>query len=214
MIGWMVFYILAIPYFSLYLPLYSFWAMDDFSWGNTRVVVGESGKKLVIHVSPVSSSPFPLALIKALYFKLTSYLRSSCRTRASLIPRSSRSSRGTSTRTSSGRRSRTIRSDLSASLSFSDTLTSVATSTDSSLNFSLLSVAASQRSIRPVELRRAFLLRTPDRLRAAPKPRNVARPRDVALAVLLQSAASAASAIRRRLPPVGLRRQSLPRRVG
>lgn len=51
MIGWMVFYILAIPIFSFYLPLYSFWAMDDFSWGNTRVVVGESGKKLVVHVS-------------------------------------------------------------------------------------------------------------------------------------------------------------------
>jgi hypothetical protein len=26
--------------------------MDNFSWGNTRVVLGESGKKMVIHVSP------------------------------------------------------------------------------------------------------------------------------------------------------------------
>lgn len=50
MIGWMIFYLLAIPIFSFYLPLYSFWKMDDFSWGNTRVVVGEKGKKLVIHV--------------------------------------------------------------------------------------------------------------------------------------------------------------------
>ena len=51
MIGWMVFYILAIPAFSFFLPLYSFWKMDDFSWGATRVVMGEKGKKMVVHVS-------------------------------------------------------------------------------------------------------------------------------------------------------------------
>lgn len=50
MIGWMVFYILAIPVFSFLLPLYSFWKMDDFSWGATRLVLGESGKKLLVHV--------------------------------------------------------------------------------------------------------------------------------------------------------------------
>jgi len=49
MIGWMVFYILAIPAFSFFLPLYSFWKMDDFSWGATRVVLGEKGKKVVVH---------------------------------------------------------------------------------------------------------------------------------------------------------------------
>jgi len=48
MIGWMILYILAIPVFSFALPLYSFWHMDDFSWGNTRVVTGEKGKKIVI----------------------------------------------------------------------------------------------------------------------------------------------------------------------
>lgn len=32
------------PVFSLYIPVYSFWHFDDFSWGNTRVVVGEGGK--------------------------------------------------------------------------------------------------------------------------------------------------------------------------
>ena len=51
MVGWMVFYILAIPVFSFFLPLYSFWRMDDFSWGATRIVLGESGKKMVVHVS-------------------------------------------------------------------------------------------------------------------------------------------------------------------
>ncbi|KAI0027842.1 glycosyltransferase family 2 protein [Vararia minispora EC-137] len=49
MIGWMIFYILAIPAMSFALPFYSFWRMDDFSWGATRIVLGEQGKKLVVH---------------------------------------------------------------------------------------------------------------------------------------------------------------------
>jgi chitin synthase len=48
MIGWMIIYILATPVFAFGLPLYSFWHMDDFSWGNTRIVTGESGQKIVI----------------------------------------------------------------------------------------------------------------------------------------------------------------------
>ena len=48
MVGWMIIYVLAIPVFSLGLPLYSFWHMDDFSWGNTRIVMGEKGKQVVI----------------------------------------------------------------------------------------------------------------------------------------------------------------------
>jgi chitin synthase len=48
MVGWMIIYILATPVFALGLPLYAFWHMDDFSWGNTRVVTGEKGKKIVI----------------------------------------------------------------------------------------------------------------------------------------------------------------------
>lgn len=48
MIGWMLIYILATPVFACALPLYSFWHMDDFSWGNTRIVTGESGKKVVL----------------------------------------------------------------------------------------------------------------------------------------------------------------------
>ena len=47
-IGWMLIYILAIPVFNLALPLYSFWHMDDFSWGSTRVILGEGGKKQII----------------------------------------------------------------------------------------------------------------------------------------------------------------------
>jgi chitin synthase len=44
-IAWMIIYILAIPVFNLFLPLYSFWHFDDFSWGNTRVVLGDAGNK-------------------------------------------------------------------------------------------------------------------------------------------------------------------------
>jgi chitin synthase len=55
MVGWMLFYIIALPLFSFLLPLYSFWRMDDFSWGATRLVMGESGKKIVIHVSAAQS---------------------------------------------------------------------------------------------------------------------------------------------------------------
>ena len=58
MIGWMVFYILAIPAFSFFLPLYSFWRMDDFSWGATRVVLGEKGKKMIVHVRHFTVSIF------------------------------------------------------------------------------------------------------------------------------------------------------------
>ena len=47
-IGWMIIYILAFPIYSFVLPMYSFWKQDDFSWGNTRMILEEkAGKKLV-----------------------------------------------------------------------------------------------------------------------------------------------------------------------
>ncbi|GAA98572.1 glycosyltransferase family 2 protein [Mixia osmundae IAM 14324] len=49
MVGMMIVYIIAIPVFSFILPIMSFWSMDDFSWGNTRIVMGEKGKRLVVH---------------------------------------------------------------------------------------------------------------------------------------------------------------------
>lgn len=48
MIGWMIIYMLATPVFSCGLPLYSFWHMDDFSWGNTRMITGEKGKQIIV----------------------------------------------------------------------------------------------------------------------------------------------------------------------
>lgn len=45
---WMIVSIFAIPVFSFAIPIYSYWHFDDFSWGNTRVVMGDKGKKLVM----------------------------------------------------------------------------------------------------------------------------------------------------------------------
>ncbi|KAJ2785710.1 hypothetical protein H4R18_000401 [Coemansia javaensis] len=59
-IGWMIVYLLAIPFFAFLLPVYSFWRFDDFSWGNTRVVVGESGRK---HVYTVDNEKFDTTTI-------------------------------------------------------------------------------------------------------------------------------------------------------
>ncbi|KNE73155.1 hypothetical protein AMAG_17354 [Allomyces macrogynus ATCC 38327] len=43
-IGWMIIHIIAMPVFYMYIPLYSFWHFDDFSWGATRRIEGDSGK--------------------------------------------------------------------------------------------------------------------------------------------------------------------------
>ncbi|RCI01496.1 hypothetical protein CU097_011289 [Rhizopus azygosporus] len=40
-IGWMIVYIFAFPIWNFVMPIYSFWHFDDFSWGETRRVVGE-----------------------------------------------------------------------------------------------------------------------------------------------------------------------------
>ncbi|KAG0177839.1 hypothetical protein DFQ29_004285 [Apophysomyces sp. BC1021] len=45
---WMIVSIFAIPVFSFYIPLYAYWHFDDFSWGNTRVVLGEKGQKKLV----------------------------------------------------------------------------------------------------------------------------------------------------------------------
>ncbi|KAI8825108.1 chitin synthase-domain-containing protein [Fimicolochytrium jonesii] len=48
-IWWFFVYILALPVWQFILPLYSFWHFDDFSWGETRVVTGEEGRKAADH---------------------------------------------------------------------------------------------------------------------------------------------------------------------
>jgi chitin synthase len=42
-IGWMFIYLLAMPVYTVILPLYSFWHFDDFSWGSTRVLKRDDG---------------------------------------------------------------------------------------------------------------------------------------------------------------------------
>ncbi|KAF2799840.1 glycosyltransferase family 2 protein [Melanomma pulvis-pyrius CBS 109.77] len=62
-IGWMIIYILAFPIFSFILPIYSFWKQDDFSWGNTRVVIGEKGvKKQVVTTDDEGFDPRSIPL--------------------------------------------------------------------------------------------------------------------------------------------------------
>ncbi|KXN70385.1 glycosyltransferase family 2 protein, partial [Conidiobolus coronatus NRRL 28638] len=60
-IGWMIFYLFAIPLYNFYIPIYSYWHFDDFSWGNTRVVVGD-GKKQIIseEAEPFDPESVPL----------------------------------------------------------------------------------------------------------------------------------------------------------
>jgi len=48
LVGWLVVYLLSYPVYSFFLPVYSFWCMDEFGWGNTRLVIGEGKDKKVI----------------------------------------------------------------------------------------------------------------------------------------------------------------------
>lgn len=41
-VGWMLMYLVSLPIWNFVLPAYSFWHMDDFSWGQTRTVEGET----------------------------------------------------------------------------------------------------------------------------------------------------------------------------
>ncbi|KAI8135452.1 hypothetical protein DUD61_000820 [Geotrichum candidum] len=49
-IAWMLIYVAAYPVHSFILPIYSFWNMDNFSWGNTRIVVGDKNGKQIVAV--------------------------------------------------------------------------------------------------------------------------------------------------------------------
>ncbi|KAG0664380.1 hypothetical protein C6P46_001425 [Rhodotorula mucilaginosa] len=62
-IGWLIIYLIAYPVYSFLLPVYSFWRFDDFTWGNTRVVVGEGRSKKVLQAEDEAfdESTIPLA---------------------------------------------------------------------------------------------------------------------------------------------------------
>ncbi|ROT38740.1 chitin synthase [Sodiomyces alkalinus F11] len=61
-IGWMIIYIIAFPIYSFVLPVYSFWNQDNFSWGNTRIVIGEKGRKQVVAVDDEGFDPRSIPL--------------------------------------------------------------------------------------------------------------------------------------------------------
>ncbi|KAF7130913.1 hypothetical protein CNMCM5793_003848 [Aspergillus hiratsukae] len=61
-IGWMIIYILAFPIYNFILPLYAFWKQDDFSWGSTRIVLGEKGTKRVVAVEDEVFDPRSIPL--------------------------------------------------------------------------------------------------------------------------------------------------------
>lgn len=61
-IGWMIIYILAFPIYSFVLPVYSFWNQDNFSWGNTRIVIGEKGNKQIIATDDEGFDPRSIPL--------------------------------------------------------------------------------------------------------------------------------------------------------
>jgi chitin synthase len=61
-IGWMIIYIMAFPIYNFILPLYSFWKQDDFSWGSTRIVLGEKGTKRVVAVEDEAFDPRSIPL--------------------------------------------------------------------------------------------------------------------------------------------------------
>ncbi|EKD21610.1 uncharacterized protein L3040_004834 [Drepanopeziza brunnea f. sp. 'multigermtubi'] len=61
-IGWMIIYIMAFPIYSFILPIYSFWNQDNFSWGNTRIVIGEKGGKQVVAIDDEGFDPRSIPL--------------------------------------------------------------------------------------------------------------------------------------------------------
>ncbi|EHY60833.1 Chitin synthase 6 [Exophiala dermatitidis] len=61
-VGWMIIYILAYPIYSFVLPIYSFWNQDNFSWGNTRIVIGEKGDKKVVAIQDEGFDPRSIPL--------------------------------------------------------------------------------------------------------------------------------------------------------
>ncbi|KAI9844600.1 MAG: hypothetical protein M1837_005452 [Sclerophora amabilis] len=61
-VGWMIIYICAFPIYSFVLPIYSFWNQDNFSWGNTRIVIGEKGNKQVMALEKEGFDPRSIPL--------------------------------------------------------------------------------------------------------------------------------------------------------
>lgn len=94
LVGWMVVYLISYvpqlqdnirnlvltfrnsyPIYSFLLPVYSFWCMDEFGWGNTRLVIGEgTSKKVMINDDEkFDESMIPLKKFSGMAFYLWKY---------------------------------------------------------------------------------------------------------------------------------------------
>ena len=61
-VGWMIIYIIAFPIYSFVLPIFSFWHQDNFTWGNTRIVLGEKEGKQVVALEDNGFDPRSIPL--------------------------------------------------------------------------------------------------------------------------------------------------------
>ncbi|KAJ1546396.1 hypothetical protein HK405_007124 [Cladochytrium tenue] len=59
----MIVYLCGILFYAVFIPLYSFWHFDDFSWGNTRLVV-EDGQKKEVEAEPEPFNPADIPVKK------------------------------------------------------------------------------------------------------------------------------------------------------
>jgi chitin synthase len=59
-VGWMLIYISALPIFGFFIPIYSFWHFDDFSWGRTRRLKDPNGESFI--ENELQKEPEPLVL--------------------------------------------------------------------------------------------------------------------------------------------------------
>ncbi len=62
-IGWMFIYLLAIPIFGFFIPIYSFWHFDDFTWGQTRKTTADSNFAEEIEQDGLESGRFDSAAL-------------------------------------------------------------------------------------------------------------------------------------------------------
>ena len=61
-IAWMIIYIFAMPLYAFFIPIYAFWHFDDFSWGNTRVIVNETGNQILLESEDDAFDPTDIPL--------------------------------------------------------------------------------------------------------------------------------------------------------
>ena len=61
-VGWMIIYLFAFPIYSFVLPIYSFWNQDNFTWGSTRIVIGEKGNKQIVALEDEGFNPRSIPL--------------------------------------------------------------------------------------------------------------------------------------------------------